>query len=410
MIERILIGLLSRRPRAARGRAGPGQDADRPDPRRRRSAPSSSASSSRPTCCPADLVGTMIYNQQTGEFTVRHGPIFANLVLADEINRAPAKVQSALLEAMQERQVTIGEHDLPAAGPVPGPGHAEPHRAGGHLPAARGAGRPLHAQGEGRLPDPGRGAGHHGPHGRRRASPAPRRSSARSRLPAPARWSTRSTSTTRSRTTSSTWSSPRASPSSYGLKDLADSIEYRRQPARDDLPGPGGAGARLPAPPRLRHARGREGRRPRRAAPPRHAHLRGRGRGGHAGADRPAGLRHASRFRSRTRRCCPGSSSGASAGSRSPPARSSPTLLAGQYHSVFKGRGMAFSEVRPYQPGDDIRSIDWNVTARMNDAVRQGLHRGARADRDAAGGRLGLGGVRLAGDDGRRRWPPRWRR
>ncbi|MCB9733005.1 MAG: MoxR family ATPase [Deltaproteobacteria bacterium] len=62
-----------------------------------------------PDLLPADLIGTMIYNQQTGDFSTRRGPIFANIVLADEINRAPAKVQSALLEAMQERQVTIGE-------------------------------------------------------------------------------------------------------------------------------------------------------------------------------------------------------------------------------------------------------------------------------------------------------------
>ena len=62
-----------------------------------------------PDLLPADLIGTMIYHQETGEFTTKKGPIFANLVLADEINRAPAKVQSALLEAMQERQVTIGE-------------------------------------------------------------------------------------------------------------------------------------------------------------------------------------------------------------------------------------------------------------------------------------------------------------
>ncbi len=62
-----------------------------------------------PDLLPADLVGTMIYNQKTGEFEVKKGPVFANLILADEINRAPAKVQSALLEAMQERQVTIGE-------------------------------------------------------------------------------------------------------------------------------------------------------------------------------------------------------------------------------------------------------------------------------------------------------------
>ncbi|MEW6193902.1 MAG: AAA family ATPase [Bacteroidota bacterium] len=62
-----------------------------------------------PDLLPADLIGTLIYNQKDGNFTIKKGPIFANFILADEINRAPAKVQSALLEAMQERQVTIGE-------------------------------------------------------------------------------------------------------------------------------------------------------------------------------------------------------------------------------------------------------------------------------------------------------------
>jgi len=62
-----------------------------------------------PDLLPADLIGTMIYSQKKEEFLVKHGPVFANFILADEINRAPAKVQSALLEAMQERQVTIGE-------------------------------------------------------------------------------------------------------------------------------------------------------------------------------------------------------------------------------------------------------------------------------------------------------------
>ena len=63
-----------------------------------------------PDLLPADLIGTMIYNQKQETFNVRKGPIFANFILADEINRAPAKVQSALLEAMQERQVTIGDN------------------------------------------------------------------------------------------------------------------------------------------------------------------------------------------------------------------------------------------------------------------------------------------------------------
>lgn len=62
-----------------------------------------------PDLLPADVVGTLIYNPKSGEFTTRRGPVFANVILADEINRAPAKVQSALLEAMQERQVTIGD-------------------------------------------------------------------------------------------------------------------------------------------------------------------------------------------------------------------------------------------------------------------------------------------------------------
>mgnify|MGYP001457504059 CR=1 FL=1 len=63
-----------------------------------------------PDMLPADLLGTLIYNQKTGDFDTRKGPIFSNIILADEINRSPAKVQSALLEAMQERQVTIGEN------------------------------------------------------------------------------------------------------------------------------------------------------------------------------------------------------------------------------------------------------------------------------------------------------------
>ncbi len=70
-----------------------------------------------PDLLPADLIGTLIYNPRSGEFTTKLGPIFSNLILADEINRAPAKVQSALLEAMQERQVTIGDKTYPLADP-----------------------------------------------------------------------------------------------------------------------------------------------------------------------------------------------------------------------------------------------------------------------------------------------------
>lgn len=70
-----------------------------------------------PDLLPADLTGTTIYNPSSGDFTVKRGPLFANLVLADEVNRAPAKVQSALLEAMEEQQITIGEQTLPLPQP-----------------------------------------------------------------------------------------------------------------------------------------------------------------------------------------------------------------------------------------------------------------------------------------------------
>ncbi|HOY84476.1 MAG: MoxR family ATPase [Candidatus Cloacimonetes bacterium] len=70
-----------------------------------------------PDLLPADITGTLVYNQKTGEFTPKQGPVFANFILADEINRAPSKVQSALLEAMQERQVTIGDTTYPLPKP-----------------------------------------------------------------------------------------------------------------------------------------------------------------------------------------------------------------------------------------------------------------------------------------------------
>ncbi len=70
-----------------------------------------------PDLLPADIIGTLIYNPKTGDFLTKKGPIFANIILADEINRAPAKVQSALLEAMQERQVTIGDESYPLDDP-----------------------------------------------------------------------------------------------------------------------------------------------------------------------------------------------------------------------------------------------------------------------------------------------------
>jgi MoxR-like ATPase len=109
-----------------------------------------------PDMLPGDVVGTQIYNPREGTYAVKKGPVFGNFVLADEINRAPAKVQSALLEAMQERQVTLGEHTFKLADPFSGAGDPEPDRAGGHVSAARGPARSLHAEDQGRLSEQGR--------------------------------------------------------------------------------------------------------------------------------------------------------------------------------------------------------------------------------------------------------------
>ena len=96
-----------------------------------------------PDLVPADIVGTRIWRPSREEFDIEWGPVFANLVLADEINRAPAKVQSALLEVMAERQVSIAGHTERAPEAVPRARDAEPDRVRGCVRAARGAARPL---------------------------------------------------------------------------------------------------------------------------------------------------------------------------------------------------------------------------------------------------------------------------
>ncbi len=116
MVERLLIGLLSNGHVLLEGVPGLAKTLSI-----KSLASTINAQFSRiqftPDLLPADVIGTMIYNQQRSEFIVRKGPIFANFILADEINRAPAKVQSALLEAMQERQVTIGTQSYPLEEP-----------------------------------------------------------------------------------------------------------------------------------------------------------------------------------------------------------------------------------------------------------------------------------------------------
>ncbi len=99
-----------------------------------------------PDLLPSDVIGVSVCNRDPREFDFRPGPIFANVVLGDEINRASPKTQSALLEAMQERQVTVDGDDLRARAAVHRHRHAEPARVRGHLSAARGAARPLPAR------------------------------------------------------------------------------------------------------------------------------------------------------------------------------------------------------------------------------------------------------------------------
>ena len=110
-----------------------------------------------PDLLPADLIGTMIYSQKKEEFIVKKGPVFANFILADEINRSPAKVQSALLEAMQERQITIGSTTYKLEEPFLVLATQNPIEQEGTYPLARGTGRQIHDESPDRLPDYGRG-------------------------------------------------------------------------------------------------------------------------------------------------------------------------------------------------------------------------------------------------------------
>ena len=213
-----------------------------------------------PDLVPADLVGTRIYRPDTGRFDTELGPVFGNFLLADEINRAPAKVQSALLEVMQERQVTIGGETYPAAAAVPRDGDAEPDRVRGHVPAARGAGRPLPVQAARRLPAVGEEAAvvgraiGAGAGGARAAADRGARA-----LPASSRgasyvdrdvigYAVALADATRH-------------PGKYGLHRARRPDRVRRQPARADRPGPGRPGAGAAARPQPRGRRGR--RRPR---------------------------------------------------------------------------------------------------------------------------------------------------
>ena len=229
-IERLLRLPARPGPRAPRGRARPGQDARRRDPRHGRRRHASPASSSPPTCSPPTSSAPASTAARTETFDVELGPVFANFVLADEINRAPAKVQSALLEVMAEHQVSIGGTTRPVPEPVPRARHPEPDRERGRLPAARGPARPLPHEGRRRLPDRRRGGRDRPPHGR--AAPRCRRrcSSLDDLVRAPGGRRRGATSTTPSSTTPSASCSPPASRPRHGLPELAE-LRHATAPA-----------------------------------------------------------------------------------------------------------------------------------------------------------------------------------
>ena len=181
-LELVLAGILAGGHVLLEDLPGPGQDADRAVASPRRSGSDFRRLQFTPDLLPADVTGSFLYDQRSDDFTFRAGPIFTNLLLADEINRTPPKTQSALLEAMQEKQVSVEGVTYRLDAAVPRARHRQPDRVRGHLPAARGAARPVPAAGLVRLPEPRRGVGRAAPADG--PPPARRRSSSRWSTPA----------------------------------------------------------------------------------------------------------------------------------------------------------------------------------------------------------------------------------
>ena len=227
-----------------------------------------------PDLLPSDVTGVNVFDQRTNEFEFRPGPVFANLLLVDEINRASPKTQAALLECMQENQVTVDGVSYQLARAVHGDRDAEPDRVRGHLPAARGAARPLHAAARARLPAARRGGADARPSrratrrsttlraGRRRGGGAARSSRPRSAVYVEE-------------------SLNRYVVALLRAHPLRRAALPRRQPARRDRAAAGGQGARARGGTRLRRPGRRQGRRRARArapADPRAGGARGRAR------------------------------------------------------------------------------------------------------------------------------------
>ena len=344
-----------RRPRAAGGGARPREDAGGPDHRRRdrgelQPDPVHPGPAARRRRRHADLRSEEpVLLPQAGAGLRQHRPR-----RRDQPRARQGPVGAARGDAGAAGHAR--RQDLRAARPVHRPRDAEPDRAGGDLSAPRGADRPVHAQGEGRLPDARGGAAHHGPDGGRRA--AAREEGGLDR--GPRRGARGGPPDLRRRQGEGLRREPR-------LRDARSARSRARRPraarrvgrvaARHALPLARGARPRLPAAPRLRDARGREGDRARRAAPPDLAHLRGGGRGDHAGEGDLAGARAGSRCREIAPHPCPlpkrpggeGLPSG-SAASRSPRSGRSRTGCRGSTTPSSRGGGWPSARSAPTRP------------------------------------------------------------
>ena len=335
---------------------------------------------------PADVIGTRIYNQKDGEFQVSLGPVFANLVLADEINRAPAKVQSALLEVMQERQVTIGRETFTAPNPFLVMATQNPIESEGTyaLPEAQVdrfmlktvIGYPTPSEefvvvermtsrleATQRVLEPGQLVEYQ------------KQADAVYVDPAVIEYAVRLVGATRN-------------PASVGLPEIAKYLSFGASPRASINLVLAGKALVVPARSRLRPAAGRARPRVRRDAAPARALLRGAGRGHRPGrparAD-PARRVHARRAAARATAAAERGPVDRPATLTEPEATASPLTaerllrrlewrvvrrldgrLQGDYRTLFRGSGVDFTDLREYAPGDDLRHIDWNVTARMD--------------------------------------------
>ena len=309
-----------------------------------------------PDLLPADLIGTLIYSQKNEDFVVRKGPIFANFVLADEINRSPAKVQSALLEAMQERQVTIGDNTYPLPQPFLVLATQNPLEQEGTYPLPEAQVDRFMLKAKISYPK------------KQEERDIVRMNLSGAGMPEVGKVITPEDIVKARKVVEDVYMDEKIEkyiidiifatrePAEYNLQKLQNLIAYGGSPrASISLAKAARAYAFI-------RPRGRARRLPRRAAPPHRPDLRGRGREHHHRGDHH---RH-SQQRNRTL-TMQETENDILKRVRKIEIKTrglSNEIFAGKYHTAFRGRGMSFSEVREYRAGDDVRDIDWNVTAR----------------------------------------------